>query len=307
MLKILFALNSNQKVCRPDTAPKGEKYFCPGCGEEVILRRGEVKIAHFAHKSGTNCTKESILHKTAKNLIIDTITNDRENVRIKRHCAICGAEHYQSLPPDIVSAVPERRLESGFIADVGLLDSSKVRAAIEVHVTHFVDERKENEIGIPFIEVEGEDITEDAKNLKPIKDNLKEYICRNCQDELPTYLEECRKIAELYQIQLPERHFRYAIISCWKCKAPIIVFTWDTFSDSGELPKTIRRTKPDMSGNEWANFCPKCNSKQGYFFLHMEPDAPFFGLDLSFTETSFKRDMMMIAHASKTRVELDLE
>ena len=224
------------------------------------------KIAHFAHKSGTNCTKESILHKTAKNLIIEAITNDKDKVRIQRYCAICGSEHYQPLPGDIVSAVPERRLESGFIADVGLIDSSKVRAAIEVHVTHYVDERKENEIGISFIEVEGEDITKDSINLKPIKDNLKEYICKKCRTGLPKYLEECKKIADLYEIPLPESFFRYAITTCWKCHSSIIVFTWAEFPESIIPPKTLQRTKPDLSGNEWANFCPRCKSKQGYFF-----------------------------------------
>jgi len=304
MLKIQFALNDSHKVCKPDTAPKGEKYYCPGCGEEVILRRGEVKVAHFAHKSGTNCTQESILHKTAKNLIIEAITNDRDKVRIQRHCGICGVEHYQPLPADIVSALPERRLESGFIADVGLLDSSKVRAAIEVHVTHFVDERKESEIGIPFVEVEGQDVTEDALNLKPIKGNLKDFICLDCRTGLPAYLEQCKEVADLYGISLPESHFRYAVASCWKCHAPLIVFTWADLPDSDDIPQTLQRTKPDAFGNEWANFCPKCHSKQGHFFLHMEPDGPFFGLDLTYTDDSFAIDMMRIAHASKQSIEV---
>lgn len=303
MLLIQYALNDSQKICKPDTAPKGEKYYCPGCGEEVILRRGEVKVAHFAHKSGTNCTQESILHKTAKKLIIEVITNYRDRVRIQRHCAICGVEHYQPLPADIISALPEIRLESGFIADVGLLDSSKTRAAVEVHVTHFVDERKESEIGIPFIEVEGSDIAEDAMNLKPIKDNLKDFICPDCRNGLPEYLEKCKEVADLYGISLPQSHFRYAVTSCWKCHAPLIVFAWEDVPDPSDLPKTLQRTKPDPFGNEWANICPKCNRKQGHYFLHMEPDSPFFGLDLTYTNDSFAIDMMRIAHASKQSFE----
>lgn len=37
------------------SAKKGEEYFCPSCGEMVILKKGKVNIDHFAHKSLNDC------------------------------------------------------------------------------------------------------------------------------------------------------------------------------------------------------------------------------------------------------------
>lgn len=305
MLKIQFALDLAGKISRPETAPKGNRYFCPGCGEEVILRRGEVKVAHFAHKAETNCTQESILHKTAKKQIIEAISDNRNSVRIQRHCAICGSEHYQPIPTDIVSAVPERRLDSGFIADVSLIDQSKIRAAIEVHVTHFVDERKEAEIGVPFIEVEGSDIVEDPLNLKPIKDTLKTFICKDCRSDLRLYLAECHNAAALDKIELPVTFFRYALTACWKCGVQLLIFSWKNHEDPESIPasivppRTLKFIESKVFGSEWANICPECNKKQGNNYLYAEPDGPFFGLDLSYADEDFDTDMMKIAHAYK--------
>lgn len=47
-----FAVDvSGKRVCA-ENAERGLEYVCPLCGEPVILRRGEIKIPHFAHKSG---------------------------------------------------------------------------------------------------------------------------------------------------------------------------------------------------------------------------------------------------------------
>lgn len=38
-----------------DTATKGIKYFCPGCGAALVLKQGEINAWHFAHESGSEC------------------------------------------------------------------------------------------------------------------------------------------------------------------------------------------------------------------------------------------------------------
>lgn len=57
---------------------KRQDYFCPICGEPVVLRAGKVKMAHFAHCKNTNCAssegetqehllgKKQLYHWTAK-------------------------------------------------------------------------------------------------------------------------------------------------------------------------------------------------------------------------------------------------
>ncbi len=64
MSAILIALNSsNELVSLVKTFSTEElaalknkqRYFCPGCGSDVLLKAGEVKIPHFAHRSLANC------------------------------------------------------------------------------------------------------------------------------------------------------------------------------------------------------------------------------------------------------------
>ena len=61
---ILIALNSSNELVslarpfRPEelsTLKKQEQYFCPGCGANLVLKAGEVKIPHFAHRSLADC------------------------------------------------------------------------------------------------------------------------------------------------------------------------------------------------------------------------------------------------------------
>lgn len=48
LISLLGVDEKNQKAVKA-------KYFCPVCQGEVILKRGQVKIAHFAHRSTRNC------------------------------------------------------------------------------------------------------------------------------------------------------------------------------------------------------------------------------------------------------------
>ena len=54
---VLVALDANgNRVVALDTTDKQAEYFCPKCGERVILKRGSVKIPHFAHEIKSDCT-----------------------------------------------------------------------------------------------------------------------------------------------------------------------------------------------------------------------------------------------------------
>ena len=54
-----------------EIAERGLGYVCPICEQPVVLKRGRIKIAHFAHKPPTNCTwtkGETQAHLEAKKL-----------------------------------------------------------------------------------------------------------------------------------------------------------------------------------------------------------------------------------------------
>lgn len=64
MSAILIALNSSNelvslvKTFEPEelaTLKNNQRYFCPGCGSDLMLKAGEVKIPHFAHRSLADC------------------------------------------------------------------------------------------------------------------------------------------------------------------------------------------------------------------------------------------------------------
>lgn len=70
-LKLPCALKDGM-VIPIEKAESGEKgYVCPGCNEEVIVRKGEKRRPHFAHKAGSTCETgyQTAIHLLAKEII----------------------------------------------------------------------------------------------------------------------------------------------------------------------------------------------------------------------------------------------
>jgi len=57
-----------------EDAERHPDYSCPNCRQNVILKRGRIRVAHFAHKPPTNCTwaGETTEHLNAKKYFKDT-------------------------------------------------------------------------------------------------------------------------------------------------------------------------------------------------------------------------------------------
>lgn len=51
---MLIAINDKGERVEFCNADPTQKYFCPVCGTELILKKGEIKIYHFAHKVGND-------------------------------------------------------------------------------------------------------------------------------------------------------------------------------------------------------------------------------------------------------------
>ena len=68
------------KYSLPTLALKTEKYKCVECGKNVILKKGHIKRAHFAHYAQTNTCNyydhpnEAQIHKDAKLLMVKLLT-----------------------------------------------------------------------------------------------------------------------------------------------------------------------------------------------------------------------------------------
>ena len=69
-----FAINNLGEIVSVREVERGKacNCCCPGCGEVVIARQGEVRAWHFAHESGSDCEggAEGALHRAAKQIIL---------------------------------------------------------------------------------------------------------------------------------------------------------------------------------------------------------------------------------------------
>jgi hypothetical protein len=307
-LSVPFGLNDKKILVSAQNSVRNECYFCPSCGDKVILKKGEIKTAHFSHKVGNICNQETIIHKTAKFLIHTTVSdwilNKKSSPIMKRKCACCGFARKQLLPNFIDDVRLEYRLLDGSIADVILISEGNPRAVIEIKVTHAVDDIKANRISLPFIELDGNQIIQNPTVWIPLQDKFKPLICSKCKKAYSWFQQKISDISKVTKISLPTSYYRYAFQSCWKCNKEIIVFSWnDEIPALKPIPKTIQLRYSRTAGHKyWANTCPYCDSIQGDFFLHSEPDSPFFGVDFFFDR--FPPDLFPDKYPEKPEVFL---
>lgn len=139
------ALTQAGDLVTTETAEKGEVYVCPICQSEMLLRLGEKKRHHFAHKALTeNCTPESVLHYSFKRVLAEHIEKHiqlHEPLQITWHCNECWEEHTGNLVKKAVRVQIEYNLGT-CQPDIALLDKNgRVIAVIEVVVTHEPEEK----------------------------------------------------------------------------------------------------------------------------------------------------------------------
>lgn len=311
-LRVPFAIDDEERLYSPATAEKGKSYFCPACREPVILKQGEVRIPHFAHKVSDTCNQETITHKTAKMLIQKAVQEWKlgksNHPTLQRTCQICGTSISQLLPEKVDSAVLEYRLIDGSIVDIALMVGAVAQAAVEIKVTHAVDEIKARRLSIPFVELNGYEVIESPSVWKPITDNFKPLTCDKCKSIYSKFQAKAKQIAKANKLELPTAYYRYGVCKCWKCKREIIVFAWPRDGMHNEsapkvkpLPKTVQyRYSKTVGDKYWVNTCPYCQSIQGDFFLYCEPDGAFFGVNCTEDSvTAFESDMFRIASHAK--------
>ena len=69
------------EVYKTDEQGNKLKYYCPECGDELILRQGKINIAHFSHKHDTMCLfrkngGESYVHNRMKHAVKTLVEKD---------------------------------------------------------------------------------------------------------------------------------------------------------------------------------------------------------------------------------------
>jgi len=307
-LKIPLAIDAQGMIVRPEAAEHGRCYYCPSCREDVLLRRGQVRVAHFAHKDSSHCSLETVLHQAAKIQIQQAVRSWKAGTgpspTVERRCALCCTAVEMPIPASVEDAILELRVADGSVVDVALIAGGAPLAAVEVRATHKVGPDKASSLPIPFLELEAKQVLETPTLWRPIQETFPAPVCDTCEARVKSFAEKASRVASKAGQTLPTSPYRYGIINCWKCRKEILVFSWPGHDDEVEpafpplqRPSTVQFRYSSAAGKKyWANICPYCHSLQGDFFLYMEPDGPFF-CDLSLTDDpeSFKVDMLRIA------------
>ena len=127
--------------------------FCLDCAKPLIAHKGQIKAAHFQHAATTDCLGESVLHKAAKQILVDACTNGlsldtsesrgelmREDItgQIYRRDWCVAA---QRMPINSVSV--EARLADDLYADAVVHVNGAHALAVEIYVTNQKDEETE--------------------------------------------------------------------------------------------------------------------------------------------------------------------
>jgi hypothetical protein len=150
------------------------------------LRAGGTVVRHFAHKANTSCTGETILHRTAKRLLVQVVAEYSRSsaanpISLSCTCSLCQSPTSITLPrKSFTTACEEHRL-GHFICDVVAFRNSEPVLGIEVLVTHAVDDRKAESLSIPWFELSAEMILENPYQWRPISARLKPVICLGCK------------------------------------------------------------------------------------------------------------------------------
>jgi hypothetical protein len=135
-----YAEKDDSSLIRIEDAIKGEKYYCPGCKNEFILRKGQIRQHHFAHKDPSpNCTNEGYLHKTFKKYLVSMIRNKIESnspLVMNFTCNICHRDHIGNVLNSIAH-IEEEYILDGCRPDISLINKQKtVSVIIEIVDTH---------------------------------------------------------------------------------------------------------------------------------------------------------------------------
>jgi hypothetical protein len=102
-----------------DEAQRGAEFSCPNCNDIVILKRGRIKIAHFAHKPPYSCSwasGETVQHQQAKRKFAEALNARGVNADVE--------VYVPSLPG------PDRR------ADVLAKNQKGTKVAVELQHTN---------------------------------------------------------------------------------------------------------------------------------------------------------------------------
>lgn len=161
-----YALDQTNNIVDIKNAINYNKYFCPCCKSEMILKCGQIRQWHFAHKTA-KCSYDKYLHSLAQIMISDWFNNN-EHIFLTLNCKNQCYQHKKCniYNEDICSINIQKQYDlkkyydkcfleykyNNFIADIYCEHKSNP-IFIEIYVTHKCSSEK-IESGIRIIEIQ---------------------------------------------------------------------------------------------------------------------------------------------------------
>lgn len=278
-IQYVIAKNQEGSLVHVREAQKGNKFYCPSCLGEFILRKSGntgkgSKRPHFAHNSlTTDCTPETALHFIFKMQLAEKIADlikIGEPLNFSWECEYCSDAHSGDLLKKVRLVEVEYNLGK-YRPDIALLDKNQdVIAVIEIVVTHepeqdAIDFYDANNIVLIQIDLSSDQDIDilDQKIERPTRVNF----CNNSR------CKSCRAFKASRTLQVNEG-------SCWRChKNMRIAFTIPgkdgTYGDPSEFSNDVvelarkkgvflqMRYSKTMKQKYLANICPQCNAFAG--------------------------------------------
>jgi hypothetical protein len=166
-IKYRYAADENGTVVEieSDRVIRSKDYTCLSCNNILRPVLGEVNQKHYRHMVHVACSYETYLHNLAKRIFFQTYTDCLKSgssynfeFKVARHCTYCkhGPCHVGSTSKetDLTRYFKEIFIETRdgeFIPDI-LLRNGKESLYVEIAVTHYLEEPKENS-GVRIIEI----------------------------------------------------------------------------------------------------------------------------------------------------------
>lgn len=172
IMTMSIALDTQDRIVHINQVERGLACMCLcfECGESVVARKGDKNEHHFAHVSNKeSCTicSESILHKFAKQVIIDEYAislpalpdDENQDAQVWLFDQITAEQSMGRIRPDLVATINNEMI------------------FIEVAVTSFINDDKLSlikQLGIKTVEIDLRDLLK--QNIEVPSDTAKDYI-----------------------------------------------------------------------------------------------------------------------------------
>ena len=202
-------LKGTEIYVKPDIAEKydenGKKkeWTCPVCESRADLRKGPIKVHHFAHRVKKSCSYfehpgESDLHKAAKEEIKNRYEGGAQ-FKVVRKCHSCHSCSKTILDTSLLNGMrrainedPYDPTNKRLHSDVSLYHDGKLNCIVEIVHTHTTEQRPE-----PWVEIKAIDVIENTDTSGNITFYCKrQYTCSICEAKEKERLAEQIRIRE---------------------------------------------------------------------------------------------------------------